>query len=261
MQAERLAQRAQTLFEIQVTAAQLEQLAFYETEMLDWNANRCNLTAITDPDDIEVRHFLDSMSVLSYLNPTDNALIADIGTGAGLPGLVMKILRPDLRMTLIESIGKKTDFLAYITRQLGLKDIEILTDRVEAVGQNLKYREQYDMVIARAVANMPILAEYTLPLCKIGGVAVAMKGGSALREVEEGNFAIEVLGGKFVSLFPVNLPEVYSPHLLVVVQKMNNTPKKYPRGVGIPAKRPLLLKQNEDGSPKAEIEFETTDEE
>lgn len=240
MQLQRLAESAEALFGLTLDPDTLDQLAFYTQEMLDWNENRANLTAITNPDEVETKHFLDSMSVLAYIDMPENCRVADIGTGAGFPGLVLKILRPDIHLTLIESSGKKTAFLEYMVEQLALEDVRILNMRVEMVGVEIDFRETYDLVIARAVAHLPVLVEYMLPLCVIDGRCIAMKGGSALAEVQTAEAAIETLGGRFVNMHSVMLPDVDEPHLLVVIDKIRMTPSAFPRRVGIPTKRPLV---------------------
>lgn len=240
MQLQRLAESAEALFGLTLDPDTLDQLAFYAQEMLDWNENRANLTAITNPDEVETKHFLDSMSVLAYIDIPENCRVADIGTGAGFPGLVLKILRPDIHLTLIESSGKKTAFLEYMVEQLALDDVRILNMRVEMVGVEMDFRETYDLVIARAVAHLPVLVEYMLPLCVIDGRCIAMKGGSALAEVQTAEAAIETLGGQFINMHSVMLPDVDEPHLLVVIDKIRMTPSAFPRRVGIPTKRPLV---------------------
>lgn len=233
---DRLSERAKTILNIELNNGKLEQLVAYADEMGKWEAN---LTAITEPEAIEVKHFLDSMSLLHYLKIDRNARIADIGTGAGFPGLVMKIIRPDLTVTLIESVAKKTAFLEHMIQLLGLKGIEVLRARAEEVGQHNDYREQYDWVVARAVAILPSLVEYMLPLCRVGGHTIAMKGASALAEVRDAQAAIETLGGKFTTLHNVPLPNVDTVHMLVVISKVRPTPSAFPRTTGVPTKRPI----------------------
>lgn len=244
MQKERLATRARALFDMELTAVQLEMLHLFERELVDWNANRANLTGITEEEEIEIKHFLDSFSILRFLSISQQARVADVGTGAGFPGLVLKILRPDLEMALIESVGKKADFLVAVTEKLGLTGVEVVNMRAEDAGNHHDYRETYDLVVARAVAQMPVLAEYMIPLCRLGGCCIAMKGATALKEVEHGMFAIEVLGGRFVAMHTVTLPALDEPHLLIVIEKSEATPKNYPRRAGIAAKRPLLLQED-----------------
>lgn len=240
MDQQRLTERAQNLFDIRLSKQQLDYLAFYEHEMLNWKSN---LTAITDPEAIEIKHFLDSMSLLFYLDFPPRARIVDVGTGAGFPGMVLKILRPDLNLTLIESVGKKTAFLNYLVDELELDNVQVLKLRAETVGQDLEHRETYDWVLARAVAQLPTLLEYMLPLCRSGGTCVAMKGASALTEVRDARAALDTLGGKFVTMHSVPLPDIASPHLLVVIEKIRGTPSAFPRRDGMPTKRPLQAEE------------------
>lgn len=233
---QRLREQALDLFEIELDSHQLRQLQHFVELMLNWEAN---LTAITEPEAIAVKHLLDSMSLLYYIDFLPGSHVADVGTGAGFPGLILKILRPDLLITLIESVGKKTAFLNHATQELGLDNVQVITSRAEDVGQDPTHREAYDYVVARAVAYLPTLAEYLLPLCKVGGKTIAMKGGSALNEVADASAAIEVLGGRFSTMHSVALPNIEAPHILVVLDKTRPTPSAFPRRVGVPAKRPI----------------------
>lgn len=233
---QRLREQALDLFEIELDTPKLHQLQHYVDLMLGWEAN---LTAITEPEAIAVKHLLDSMSLLYHIDFLPGSQVADVGTGAGFPGLVLKILRPDLSLTLIESVGKKTAFLSHVVETLKLERVQVVTARAEDVGQDLAHRERYDYVVARAVAYLPTLAEYLLPLCKVGGRAIAMKGGSALNEVADASAAIEVLGGKFSTLHSVALPTIEEPHILVVLDKVKLTPTAFPRRAGLPSKRPI----------------------
>ena len=158
----RLQSQARRLFNLTLTDQQLAQMQVYARELVDWNATRTNLTAITEPNDVQIRHFLDSLSVF-ILDIPKNGIVADVGTGAGFPGLVLKIVRPDIHLTLIESVGKKTEFLTHMVNTLGLTNVRVLQERAEDVGQDGNYREKFDFVIARSVAYMPVLVEYLLP--------------------------------------------------------------------------------------------------
>jgi len=235
---EKLARDAQQLFGLTLSAKQLAQLAAYERELLEWN-QKFNLTAIRDVEGIRAKHFLDSFScTLAWREQTPRRLI-DVGTGAGFPGIVLKILYPGLKLTLVESVGKKANFCAHMLQTLGLEGAEVLTARAEEVGQNPKHREKYDWAVARAVANLPILAEYLLPLVKVGGGMLAQKGESGPVETQSAEKALKLLGGKLRQLLPVELPGVAEQRYLVIIDKSAATPPGYPRKVGLAAKKPL----------------------
>lgn len=240
MQPQRLAENAAQKFGVELSPAISEQFSTYARDMLDWNENRANLTAITDPDAVETRHFLDSISLLGHVAIPQNARLIDVGTGAGFPGLVLKIIRPDIALTLMDSVGKKTAFLSHMVETLQLSNVQVVTSRAEDAGQNTAHREKYEVVVARAVAHLPVLAEYLLPLCKVGGICVAMKGESAAREFDEAAYALETLGGKGIANHRVELPGVDEAHYLIVIEKIRPTPAQYPRQAGTPAKRPLF---------------------
>lgn len=220
------------------------QLAAFETcyrELVDWN-QRFNLTAITDREGILVRHFLDSLSCLKALPRAKlaaGARVIDVGTGAGFPGLPLKTVCPGMQLTLLEATGKKVTFLEHLVRVLGLKGVEVIHGRAEELGRNPVHREQYDWALARAVAEMPSLAEYLLPLVQVGGALLAQKGEGAAAEVHEADAAIVTLGGRVRQLVPVELRGLAETRYLVVVDKVAATPKKYPRRPGMPQKRPL----------------------
>ncbi len=239
LMSERLTQTLQAALDLKLTPAQLRAFEIYTEELLAWNA-RINLTAITEPEDIATRHFADSLSCLPIIRPRPPGLrVVDVGTGAGFPGLPLKIVCPTIRLTLIEATGKKVAFLHHIVATLGLEDVTVLHARAEEVGQMPDHRERYDWVLARAVAGMRTLVEYLLPLCRIGGHCLAWKGESALQEVSEAQQALSLLGGQVVQLTPVELPMVAETHYLVDIVKVAATPPKYPRRPGMPAKRPL----------------------
>lgn len=218
--------------------AQLAALERYERELLEWNS-RFNLTAIHEPEKIRTKHFLDSLSCLLVMRDTPVDRVIDVGTGAGFPGLPLKIACPNMRLTLVESVGKKADFCRHVVETLKLENVEVLTTRAELLGQARAHREQYDWALARAVAVMPVLAEYLLPLVRVGGAMLAMKGESAPAEVHRAEHAVRVLGGHIRRLVPVTLPGVADERYLVVVDKIAATPAGYPRRVGLPSKKPL----------------------
>ncbi len=235
---EKLAQDAQALFNIHLTARQVMSLITYEKELLEWN-QKFNLTAIRDSDSIRTKHFLDSFScVLAWKATPPNHLI-DIGTGAGFPGIPLKILYPNLKLTLVESVGKKAMFCQHIVRVLELEHMDVIQARAEDLGQNPQHREKYDWAMARAVANLNVLSEYLIPLVKVGGSMLAQKGESGPAEAQSAEKAMELLGGKLKQLIPVHLPGVADDRYLVVVDKVVATPPKYPRKPGIPMKMPL----------------------
>jgi 16S rRNA (guanine527-N7)-methyltransferase len=216
---------------------QLDQFERYAAALVAWNQHT-NLTAITDPRGITIRHFLDSLALARVWPDQPPASLADIGTGAGLPGLPLKLLWPDLRLLLVESIGKKTAFLQHVVDLLQLKDVEVRTARAEDVGGDQRYREQFEAVTARAVAALNVLVEYCLPLCRVGGMFVAPKSMAGMVELEAAQLAIATLGGQFTGTVTVDLPEVEARTLLTI-RKVEPTPVRYPRRAGIAQKRPL----------------------
>lgn len=235
---EAFAQSAQTLLGITLTPRQVAAFTRYELELLDWN-ERMNLTAIRDVPGIRTKHFLDSLTCALAWKNNPPARLIDIGTGAGLPGIPLKILYPKMKLTLVESIGKKVEFCQHIVTSLGLENVTLLTARAEELGQNKAHREQYDWAVARAVANLPVLSEYLPPLVKRGGGMLAQKGESAPAEAHAALKAIQVLGGSLRQLLPVVLPGVAEDRYLVIVDKIAATPPGYPRRVGLPSKRPI----------------------
>ena len=235
---EKLIRDAQELFHIRVTERQVMSLITYEKELLEWN-KKFNLTAIRDVESIRTKHFLDSFScVLAWTSNPPHRII-DVGTGAGFPGIPLKILYPNMHLTLVESVGKKTKFCQHIVTMLGLTDVEVVHARSEDLGQDPKYRQSYDWAVARAVAKLNVLSEYLIPLVKIGGKVLAKKGESGPAEAQSAEKAMKLLGGKLDGLIPVNLPGVAEDRYLVVVEKVAATPPKYPRKPGIPTKQPL----------------------
>lgn len=225
-------------FGASLTSAQVEQFAVYESLLLDWN-KRISLTAIREPREIRIRHFLDSLSCVTATGPLDERALIDVGSGAGFPGLPLKILWPTLKLTLVESVAKKARFLEGVAGELGLTDVTVVVDRAEAIGREAAYRERYDWAVARAVAELRVLVEFLLPLCRVGGAALAQKGESATTEVAAATEAITLLGGGEARISVVRLPETEQAHYLVVIPKIGPTGERYPRRPGIPAKRPL----------------------
>ncbi len=213
----------------------------YHHELIDWN-QRFNLTAVTDPEGVYVRHFLDSLSCLKAVPSSElatGARVIDVGSGAGFPGLPLKIVCPDMRLTLLEATGKKVRFLAHLVATMGLERVAVLHERAEELGRASRHREQYDWALARAVAEMPVLAEYLLPLVRVGGGVLAQKGERAAAEVQEATAAIRTLGGRVRRLVPVEIRGLAETRYLVVLDKVAATSDRYPRRTGVPSKRPL----------------------
>ena len=235
---EKLIHEARDLFNVHLIGRQVLALGTYEKELLSWN-QKFNLTAIRDSDGVRTKHFLDSFSCVLAWQANPPARLIDVGTGAGFPGIPLKILYPSARVTLVESVGKKAAFCQHMIELLRLDGIEIINARAEAVGQNPKHREQYDWAVARAVASLNVLGEYLLPLVKVGGTMLAQKGESGPAEAQSAEKAMKLLGGNLRELIQVNLPGVAEDRYLVLVDKVAGTHPKYPRKSGIPAKEPL----------------------
>ena len=234
---------------IEISAKQLKQFELYYQELIEWN-KRINLTAITDYSSVQVKHFLDSLTITLALSQEEverpDFNIIDIGTGAGFPGLPLKILFPQPRLVLIEPTAKKTAFLTHIIRILELKNIEVLNSRAEeaahlsmAAAHALPYREQFALVLSRAVAPLPALVELTLPFCWIGGKFIAQKKGEVDQEINRAEKAITTLGGKLDLIKKIELDEFDDVRYLVVIAKICPTPSKYPRRPGLPRRRPI----------------------
>lgn len=237
MYAKKLATLAQT-YGIILDIRQVTQFDRYLKLLLEWNAHT-NLTRIVEPEEVLIRHFLDSLTCATVTGNLNRMRVIDVGTGAGFPGVPLKILFPAMDLTLADSVGKKTDFLRALVEDLGLGTVEILAERAETLGQDDNYREQFDWAMGRAVAHTRILAEYLLPLVKVGGKMLAMKGSWGEEESAESHHAITTLGGSPPTIHPIQLPNRPDPHTLVIIEKHSPTPAKYPRRPGMPTKRPL----------------------
>ena len=224
---------------ISLTARQLWLFSRYEEELLEWNAKH-NLTAIKDRPSIRTKHFLDSLTCIAPLKEKPKNHIVDIGTGAGFPGIPIKIMQPNSRLTLIESVGKKINFCQHIVQVLELENVEIIKARAEELGQSIKHRQKYDLAIARAVARLPTLVEYLLPFVRIGGLMLAQKGVSGPAEVHDAEHAIKILGGHLNRLHHVTLPGVAEERYIIIIEKVAATPVSYPRRVGTPTKNPIF---------------------
>ena len=229
---------AKELFNVQLNEEQREQFRVYEALLIDWNS-KINLTAVRDPEGIRIKHFLDSLSCVPVLGDMNGRSLIDIGTGAGFPGIPLRIVYPGLRLTLVDSVGKKADFCQLVVNTLHLKGLKVLKDRSEELGAAKIHREQYDAATARAVAVMPVLCEYLLPLVRVGGKMLAMKGESAPEETLTAAAAIGKLGGAEPALTEVVLPGVEGKRYLVSIPKTAHTPAGYPRRTGLPLKKPI----------------------
>jgi len=235
---EALARHALQHFNIRLTPSQLAALATYERELLEWNA-RFNLTALRDPASIRTKHFLDSFSCSLAWGSRPPRRLIDVGTGAGFPGLPLKILHPAMGLTLVESVGKKAMFCEHMVRLLGLDGVEVIKGRAEDVGCTAAHREHYDWAVARAVAEMRVLAEYLLPFVQVGGRALALKGEHGPAESQAAEKAMRLLGGQLRQVIPVDLPGLADERYLILIGKTAATPPKYPRKAGMPMKHPL----------------------
>ncbi len=221
-------------------AVQLEQFSRYYALLLETNAVM-NLTTLTEPDEVAVKHVIDSL--LAYdaqLFPGKH--VADVGSGAGFPGLPLKIYCPSLRMTLIDASAKRLKILERVVQELQLQDVSCEHLRAEDAGRQARLRESFDLVTARAVARLNVLVEYCLPLVKQGGVFIALKGSRAAEEVQESTTALRLLGGRLLSLRPVQLPGLDDARAIVSIAKITATPGRYPRRAGIPERNPLVNK-------------------
>lgn len=216
---------------------QFEQLT---SLMLEWN-EKINLTAITEPDEIVIKHYLDSLVPLIFREkyPLDWSNVLDLGTGAGFPGIPLKIMLPKQQFTLADSLNKRITYLQTVVQELDLKNVEAVHGRAEEMGQDRRFRERYSIVFSRAVAATNVLAEYCLPFVKVGGHFIALKGPEMEEELNAGKKAIKELGGKTVGVEVLELPLIHDPRTVVIIEKIAPTPAKYPRKAGLPAKKPI----------------------
>jgi len=227
---------------IEINARQVKQFELYYQELIEWN-KKINLTAITDYSSVQVKHFLDSLTITLALSEKEvespDFNIIDIGTGAGFPGVPLKVLLPQPRLVLIEPTTKKTAFLQHIIRKLELENVEVLNSRAEAAAHLPLYRGQFALVLSRAVALLPTLVELTLPFCQIGGRFVAQKKGEVDQEINRAKEAIAALGGKLDQIKKIELDEFNDGRYLIIIDKIYPTPSKYPRRPGVPERRPI----------------------
>lgn len=230
-----LAQKA-TEAGLELSEKQLQQFNKYYEMLIETN-KVMNLTAITEPEDVAVKHMIDSL--LAFDKSFANKTLADVGTGAGFPGIPLKIYCPSLKVTLIDSLGKRLKFLENVISELELENISCEHSRAEDAGKNKKFREKFDLVTARAVARLSVLSEYCLPLVKTGGMFIALKGSKYAEEIIEGEQALKILGGKLLSSDEVKLPGLDDGRAIIKIKKIKSTPAAYPRKAGTPDKQPL----------------------
>lgn len=225
--------------QLEITLSEDEINKFYEymKELLIWN-EKMNLTAITNSNEIILKHFIDSLTITKYLNNCQTIL--DMGTGAGFPGLPLAIINKNLKFTLADSLNKRIMFLENVKEKLKLDNIELIHGRAEELGKNSENRESYDVAVSRAVARLNVLLEYLLPFIKIGGKCICMKAGNCKEEIKEAEKAMEILGGKIEKIEEFILPNSDINRTVIIIKKEKNTPPKYPRKPGTPAKEPII---------------------
>lgn len=223
---------------IKLEKEQIDNFILYKELLEEWN-QKINITTITDSFEIDIKHFVDSITPLTTEFFKENIKLIDIGTGGGFPGLPIKIMREDIEVVLVDSTKKKVNFLADVIDKLGLEKIQAIHGRAEEMGRNTDYREKFDIAISRAVAQLNTLCEYCLPFVKVGGYFIAMKGPDVKEEVEEASNSIKLLGGKLIDTKVIKLPLSDITHSLIIIEKIKGTPTKYPRGGGKPRKKPL----------------------
>lgn len=231
-------QRASLAYGLQLTPEQLQMFTRYYELLLEWN-KKMNLTAITDADEVAVKHMIDSLSVYERDLFPQGCRVVDVGTGAGFPGIPLKIMRPDLQVTLLDSLQKRLTFLQAVIDELQLGGMELVHARAEDASNQPVRREVYQVATSRAVARLNILSELCLPLVAVGGVFIAMKGAQYQEEVADAQRAIQLLGGKIESVKPIQLPGISDKRAIICIRKQAVTPKGYPRRPGLPEKKPL----------------------
>ncbi len=229
-------------FGLEISDNQISQFSKYYNMLIEWN-KVMNLTAITDKNEVIYKHFADSLLLYKYKNMHENLSIIDIGTGAGFPGIPLKIVFPNLKVTLMDSLNKRLNFLNEVIEELNLLDTTTIHSRAEDGGHNNLYREKYDLAVSRAVANLSSLSEFCLPFVKVGGYFIPYKSGALSEEMKTGKKAIRILGGQIENIFTTNLPDTDIERSFVFVKKVNVTPNAYPRKAGTVTKKPLGMQE------------------
>lgn len=223
-------------FNIEINEEQIKSFEKYMNLLLEWN-EKINLTAITQPDEVKLKHFVDSLTVLKYINDDDKVI--DIGTGAGFPGIPLKIMKENTKITLLDSLNKRINFLNIVIETLNLRNIQAIHGRAEEIARNKLYREKYDVAVSRAVANLSTLTEYMLPFVKVGGKCICMKGANVNEELERAQNAIKELGGEIERVDNFHLSDNDNERNIIIIRKVKETNPKYPRKAGTPSKEPL----------------------
>ena len=219
-----------------INKEQIEKFYRYMEILLEWN-QKMNLTAIVEPKEVILKHFVDSITIEGYI--AQNAQVIDIGTGAGFPGIPLKLVRNDLNITLMDSLNKRITFLEEVVNKLKLTNIDAIHSRAEELAKNKDYREKFDVATSRAVAPLNVLLEYMLPFVKVNGICICMKGSSIENEIQESRKCLELLGGKIEKIDSFELHENSHARNIIIVRKIKNTPNKYPRKAGMPTKEPI----------------------
>ena len=227
------------IIDIDFTETQIEKFYEYMNLLLEWN-EKINLTAITEIDDIILKHFIDSITVLKFID--DESSIIDVGTGAGFPGIPISIMKENTKVTLLDSLNKRINFLNEVSRKISLNNVNTYHGRAEDFAQNNKHREKFNIAISRAVANLTTLVEYVIPYVKIGGYCICMKGPGVDEEINQAEFAIKELGGRIEKIDSFLLPNSDIERNIIIIRKYKETPKKYPRKAGVPSKSPMFHK-------------------
>lgn len=225
-------------FGIETNEKMLEDFEEYKELLVEWN-QKMNLTGIEDEKEVFIKHFLDSVSAVTKGYIQNGMSLIDVGTGAGFPGMPLRICLPELKVTLLDSLNKRINFLQEVANKLSIEDIKFIHGRAEDFGKKEEYREQYDIATARAVAGLPVLMEFCVPFIKVGGYFVCLKGPNANLELEESKKAMEVLGVEYIEKIDIKLPEIDLNHNILIFKKVKNTPSKYPRKAGKVSKNPI----------------------
>ena len=223
---------------VDISDRQQEQFFLYYTMLIEWN-QVMNLTAITDMKEVIFKHFVDSVSLVKAIDVSRETSLIDVGTGAGFPGIPLKIMFPELKVTLLDSLNKRVRFLNEVIQHIGIDGIQAIHGRAEDIGRNPEYREKYDLCVSRAVANLATLSEYCMPYVKIGGSFISYKSGTVSTEIKQAEIAVKLLGGEFGNIVNFRINEIDAERTLIKIEKIHKLQSKYPRKAGMPGKEPL----------------------